>query len=148
MATVKSVTRAEIVAAARRHKGTRFRHQGRTDRNLDCVGVARAVGIEFEQIPADYDFRAYGRLPDPRKMIAELHKLLDPIELAIADAGDVILISSRGWSIHLGILARGDRGQLTIVHTTKEAGRCFECDFAPDWKRNARRAFRYRGVTD
>lgn len=147
MATVRPVTRAEIVVAARERLGTPFRHQGRA-RTLDCVGVARAVAIALEQIPADYDFRAYGRLPDPHKMRIELDALLDPIPLETADAGDVILISSEGWSIHLGILARGVRGQLTIVHTTREAGRCFECDFEPDWKASARMAFRYRGVSD
>jgi cell wall-associated NlpC family hydrolase len=149
METAKPVTRDQIVAAARELLGTRFRHQGRRPgRSLDCVGVARDVGITLKQIAADYDFRAYGRLPDPLKMRTELDSLLDPIELRTADAGDVILISSKGWSIHLGILARGARGQLTIIHTTKEVGRCFECDYEPEWRGSSRMAFRYRGVSD
>ena len=62
-----TVTRAQVVDAARKWLGTPWRHQGRNTHGIDCVGlvvvVCKGLGI------SSYDDTGYGRDPDPHKFL-------------------------------------------------------------------------------
>jgi cell wall-associated NlpC family hydrolase len=57
-----TTTAADVVAEARTWVGVPYRHQGRTRRGVDCLGVPivvlHALGVPFREAPPDYG-------PDP-----------------------------------------------------------------------------------
>lgn len=92
-----------MAARARALVGARFRPQGRDpELGLDCVGTAAAAaGIPADRIRRDYDWRG--------QTLAEIeHELCDlgcqPVALAAAEAGDVIVCEAGTGQFHLAML--------------------------------------------
>ncbi len=104
-----------VVARARAAIGCRFRRQGRDPADgFDCVGlVGRACGVV---VPGDYP----GRSGDAARAGAALAAAgLRPV--AVAAAGDVLLLASGPGQLHLAIWT-GDG----IVHADAVARRVVE----------------------
>jgi cell wall-associated NlpC family hydrolase len=138
-------TRAQIIAEARTWIGVRWRHQGRTRRGVDCVGLVvltgRACGLPIE------DFTAYQRH-------AHGHALLDPfdaqgvaVQLSAARPGDVIIFVDRHYPCHVGILSE-KAGVMAVVHAMADYGKVWETPYAGEWQRNARFAYAFPGLED
>lgn len=113
----------EIVAAARRCLGARFRPQGRDPRfGLDCVGVAAiAFGrpLPDDTVPDDYPLRGGSAEAIARSIDAVG---LRRIDMAEAAAGDLLLVAAGAEQFHLAILSgRGfihaDAGLRRVVET-------------------------------
>ena len=133
-------TREEIVEEARSWKGTPYLHQGRLKgRGVDCLGVVAMVGRALGL--TDYDRLDYGRLPNPRRMRAELKAHLVEISLRDALPGDVVHMS---WGIdpmHLGILTPAG-----IVHAYSRIPAVVEHPVDGEWRGRMRFAYRYPGI--
>ncbi|HMG48152.1 MAG TPA: NlpC/P60 family protein [Allosphingosinicella sp.] len=104
----------EIVAAGRALIGARFRPQGRSPTELDCVGLV-ALALEVERVPRDYALRG----GSAARLSEELAKAgLRPAESA--RAGDVLVMRAGSAQLHLGIftgagLIHGDAGLRRVV---------------------------------
>lgn len=135
--------RAEIIAEARTWIGTPFHHQAsRKHAGVDCgqlvIAVGHALGI-CEPMPV----RNYGRLPNPRRMLAEIERRIDRITTP-PQAGDILWVALRqGMPMHLMIIA--DPARNTVIHAYEPAGRVVETimPFAPTLIDSA---WAYRGV--
>lgn len=95
------MTREEIVAAARSQLGVRYQHQAAVrDVACDCIGliavVAEICGVGEAAIwSADPRRHAYASQPDPAMLREAAADYLDPIDLAAAGLGDVLLLRYR-----------------------------------------------------
>ena len=116
--------RAQVVASARGLVGARWRHQGRSARGVDCVGlvvlVCRELGL------SGYDSVAYGRDPDPRRFLGHFTDggaiRINPRD---AQDGDIILFHQQGYPCHVGLRTTRD-GAPWVVHATLARGRVVE----------------------
>lgn len=113
-----------IVAAARRHIGTPWRHQGRLPgAALDCAGLVIVVARELGLINAEWDVADYGRQPD-----GTLLRLCDSMMQRQPDlqTGRVILLSIARDPQHMGIVGDYRHGGFSIIHAASAAGRVVE----------------------
>ena len=138
-----TVTRGDIEAEARRWVGTPFRHQGRTERGLDCAGFI--IRVSYELGLAHEDWRAYGRQPDGSAVESILARL--GVVVPKPKRGDVLLLRFNGTPQHLAI-ATERRGQLYIVHSHSSAGRVVEHRFDERWRSRLVRAYTWEEVAD
>jgi hypothetical protein len=151
---------ARIVAEARRHEGTRWKHQGRLPGvALDCIGllvvVGRGLGVPLE------DRDDYGPCPNPRRFVAQLAAQLDrvsgsdPLSLEpdpgaadVARAGDWLAIFFEGGDgkrrrrTPQHIALRTDYG---LIHTDGDIGKVTEHTFDARWRSRVHSAWRLRG---
>lgn len=108
---------AAFVAAARSYIGTRWRHQGRDRRGLDCGGLLvvcmRAIGRDV------HDPRGYGRLPYRGSLEATMRSNYGdpqpmPCELQVGDAG--VFEVAADAPDHVGIIGDYVHGGLSLIH--------------------------------
>lgn len=98
------IARATVVATARGWLGTPWRHQGRNEHGLDCVGllavVCRELGI------SDYDVDGYARSPDTTRFLGHLKAGgAIPIRMAAAGEADIMAFKDQCFPCHVGILS-------------------------------------------
>lgn len=143
------VTRAAIVAAARRWIGTPYRHRASLEGvGCDCLGLVRGVWREFwgeepEALPAYApDWAEAGRT---EALIAAGSRHLVAVPVAEAREGDVVLFRWRPDlpAKHAGILVGPGR----FVHAYDGAA-VVESPLGPWWRRRLAAAFAFPGVDD
>ncbi len=121
---------ARVVAAARRHLGTPFHHQGRLPGvGLDCIGLLVAVARELD-LPHSDD-ATYGRRPRPAQLLAGMeHNLVRRLGCDLAP-GSVVVMGARRADLpqHVGILTEHPAGGLGLIHTDAHVGRVTEHAF-------------------
>lgn len=138
-------TRDDICNTARQFVGCRFRHQGRNENGVDCVGllvvVARAVG--YEHIT---DVEAYRRTPSANTIRETLAANCDEIPLEDVRRGDILLMRMGGRKPrHAGILL-SDGDDPLFIHAVTPAVRIQPIsDFPASW---FVAGFRMRGLID
>lgn len=90
-----------ILATARGLLGTPWRHMGRSEAGLDCIGLvwlaAYRAGVMLPHPPP------YTREPQDHALREALHAHLRPIPLGQAAAGDVLLFNLGLYAGHLGL---------------------------------------------
>lgn len=139
--------RSEIVAAARKWKGTPWQHQACLENvACDCIGLVRGTGKEFglEVDSSDLD---YSRVPyhKEERLYEKMKKYFDEIPTADIKPGDILLFGTANLpAYHAGILSYDD----FIVHTWLDVGKVVESRLDVSWKAQLKYAFRFRGVTD
>lgn len=137
------IDRAAVVAEARGWIGTRF-HRQASVRGVGCdciglvVGVARAFGFVGADVFATPEFRGYGSVPDPAKLIEAADRYLDPVEQA--QPGDVLVFRIEDEPAHFGLLAT----PTTMVHSYARARRVVEVTLAPFWSARLLRRYAFR----
>lgn len=130
---------SDVIAAARRHIGTPWRHQGRMPgRGLDCVGLCIVVAAELGL--ADVDFTAYDRRTDWPQFLAQYRR--HAVEMSRADAapGRMVIIPTEGTA-HVGILGDG-----TLIHAYARRRKVVEEAWSDDWKSRLVAVFAFPGV--
>lgn len=106
----------EIVAIANELIGMKYRHQGRGNGSIDCVGVpiyiAKKLGL------SDWDTVNYGPRPALRVFNELIIKTgLIRISMTELSRGDVVQISWEGTPpVHVGIIEVDARGQMWLIH--------------------------------
>lgn len=90
-----TVTRLDVLTAARSMLNVRFLHQGRDENGLDCVGFLVLLGKKIKY-PEIFDLGDYRRTPKPATMREMLEKNLDEIPLDEAQPGDIFWMRLHG----------------------------------------------------
>ena len=95
------IPRVTVISNALLWEGTRYKHQGRDEFGLDCVGliikVAHQCGV------TDYDTTNYPRRPNSHDFIREMKGQLTRLPKREIKSGDIIMFRSRGMPCHVGI---------------------------------------------
>lgn len=114
-----AVARADIVAEARTHIGTRWVHQGRLPGHaLDCAGLLIVVARSLGLVGDDFDINGYGRMPDGTMLQwCEAHmQRVHEIEL-----GAVLALATKEEPQHLGIVGDYVHGGWSLIHACNAA---------------------------
>lgn len=137
---------SQLAAAALRYRGVPFRHLGRTERALDCAGLAwiahRDCGVVLP------DFRRYGREPHNDGLIKHITVALgDPVAVAPVSldrlfAGDVVVMRFKVDPHHVAIVTDYPYGGLALVHACGEVKRVVWHRLAPDQVKRITHVFR------
>ena len=117
-------TRSDIVTAARGWLGVPWRHQGRNEHGVDCVGllvvVARALGL------SDYDSAAYGRDPSGDGFLKHFGEAGGTrVSPSKAEEGDIAVFRSGPYPVHAGFLTL-KHGVRHVLHASASAGKVVE----------------------
>lgn len=136
----RTVTGAEVIEHARALLGVPWRHQGRSDRGLDCVGLVLLAVQRAGAIPADFERRNYGRLPG-EELARKTGEYCD--ELTNSEPGALILIRWPGVrdASHVA-LCTGE----TLIHCYRNAGKVVEHGYREPWNRWTDSAWWFRGL--
>jgi cell wall-associated NlpC family hydrolase len=138
-------TRADIVADARSYLGVKWRHQGRTHKGIDCVGlvacIAHGRGI------SDYDNTNYGRSALTFDFLRVFRAHMDEVPVGQEQDGDVLVFIERARPCHAG-LATTRHGARHFVHASAADRQVLEEQYDEDWRARTRAVFRFRGLED
>lgn len=98
----RRVRSSDIIAAARFYLGVPFRHQGRSARGLDCLGL---LAVSLRDAGCKVSDRAdYGRAPNVAEMKAGLDsRLIRVPKTHIRTPGVIALFHDEAW-LHVGII--------------------------------------------
>ena len=118
--------RAEILQEARKYLGVRFRHQGRSDQGLDCLGLVLVVINKV--YGRDLEFTGYPKQPDARELRRNLNQELERIPVGQGIPGDVALLTYGGETTHLGFIT-----DVGIIHATALYRKVVEHSLAGSW---------------
>lgn len=136
------MTRAELIAEARRWIGTPFHHQGRArGAGADCIGLlagaAEACGYGPIDLPANYP-----ATPVPATLFGWLDGsgVVDAVPLDDALPGDLLLFQIAGQPTHFGLLT--DAGW---IHADNSYG-VVEVPLDAKWRARRLAAYRIRGI--
>ncbi len=115
-----------------------WRHQGRSLRGVDCVGLfyvlGKAVGLELEM------GNNYTRTPDPAILEAGMAEHCSRILKRDSIPGDLALIKYGDKTIHLVMFT--DKG---IIHCSRDMGTVVEHSIDQSWDRNIVSVWRLKG---
>lgn len=141
-----SVTRDDVVAAARDLVGAPWKHQGRNAKTgVDCVGfvvlVARALEIPH------WDRTDYNRRANRDSLTAPLKDQMIQIGLGEVGDGDVMVFGDIGpYPCHLGIRSTR-RDTAHIIHAYARWRKVVEQPLDKDlWRQASSYAFRFPGL--
>lgn len=140
---LSAAERTAFIAVARSFAGVPFRHRGRTERGVDCLGLVvvamHAIGRQMQDRPA------YGR--DPTGDLGAMQEAArahfgKPIALKNLRPGDVVLMQWHQQPTHVAIVTDNPNG-LGLIHSLiKPIGRVVEHRLADPWPRRITEAYR------
>jgi cell wall-associated NlpC family hydrolase len=133
-----TVTRQDIVAAARGYLGVRWHHQGRSKAGVDCLGLVVVVAHELGLSTADST--DYGRLPDGMRLRNELARHLEFVR-GPGEPGDVLLFRFERRPMHVGIVS-----DIGLIHAFANLRKVVEHRLDDAWRARVVSAFRFPGV--
>lgn len=147
--------RNAVIAEARQWIGTPYAHQQMV-RGLgcDCVGLIRGVGIATGVMPERRDdwarFNAYGRRPNPRRMLEGMHTFLVPLADGVEpQPGDIAWVQWReNLPMHLALWATDVRGQPQLIHSFSDVGRVVAHGINDLWRNRFVSFWSYPGVSE
>lgn len=106
-------TSDEIVQYARTWLGVPWKHQGRSQRGVDCAGLLVMVADHFS-LPYE-DLMGYGRQPDGR-FLEQIRKFTRPARPRRPLHGAVGVFNDSIMPCHTGIFAVDSAGRITVIH--------------------------------
>lgn len=133
--------RLALIAAARGYLGVRFRHQGRSERGIDCAGLVVVSLQAGGREPNDVE--AYGREPlnqGLRGMLVE--NFGEPVPKDEMRSGDVVLMRFRGEPSHVGIVGDYPYGGVSLIHAFAQVKKVVEHRIDDEWLGNIVEVFR------
>jgi len=138
------MTADDIITTARAAIGVPFRHQGRTLRGLDCVGLLVFVCDRMGVAVADRD--GYPERPSNGLLEGAFSEhvasgVLQRIEVTKMQPGDFLMMRFGREPQHLAILA-GD----TIIHSYMTVKQVCEHRFDARWRSRVVAVYRLTGV--
>ena len=132
------MTPADVIAEARQWVGVPFRHQGRSERGIDCVGLPIVVCQNIGLIGPNFEITNYGRLPS-LDLVERLKSHCQPIPAPVA--GSLIVIAWTKIAAHVAICT----GE-TMIHAYESVGRVVEHGYRGRWIRLTHSAWAIPGV--
>lgn len=134
----------DLIAQARALVGVPWRHQGRSEFGVDCIGLIdlsfKRAGIDWAKLVGVVDRRNYGRgaQPDLLRLVKEhCEPTYQPVDGCLI----VVKFPHDPYPRHFGIYASGN-----IIHANAVAGRVVEHGFRGVWKRCQHSLWRIPGV--
>lgn len=137
------VTTTQIVDEARKWKGVPWRHQGRTERGIDCAGLVVCVAKELGL--SDFDTTDYQRTAQQHKLLGYFREHMDARPLKDVRPGDVILFRDSAYPCHVAMVGESN-GRLSIIHAHAERRVVLEEPLTEHWRGKWVAAFRFKGV--
>lgn len=114
------MTGADVVAEARTHLGTPWRHQGRLPGvALDCAGLLIVVARRLGLVADGFDVNGYSRAPDG-SMLDWCDRCLTRI--GALELGAVLVMQTSREPQHLGIVGDYRHGGWSLIHASSAAG--------------------------
>lgn len=122
-----------LVESARKYKGVKFRHRGRTGYSLDCAGLPWLAYSDLGAVLPDV--KIYGRDPSadeqslPDRVAEALGEpvAVAPVTLADLQVGDVVIRKYELYPHHIMIVGNAPyAGSLTVVHACGLEGKVVE----------------------
>lgn len=140
------VNRTEIVEAARKYKGTKFKKLGRSKAGMDCVGLlvmaGRDVGLTIEDMD-DYDFSLKSSIFQNHIM-----KQSYPADKTDLKPGQIVMLRDSIYPFHSGIIGQDKRtNQLTVINANMKRRMVIEEPISM-WAGKISRVREYAGITD
>ncbi len=142
-----SITRDEIVAAARRWVGTPYHHQASVrGAGTDCLGLVRGIWKELygteAEAPLAYS-RDWAEASGREAMIEAAARHLVRVPITLIETGDVIVFRLRAGTVakHAAIVT----GASTMIHAM-EGAPASEVALTNWWRRRIAGAFQFPGV--
>lgn len=140
------MTRDEIVEEARKYVAakTRWTHQGRTIRGVDCIGLicclATTFGVEY------VDREGYSRNPDGT-FVEHILKYMVYRKPQTLVKGCAVVLRDHHNPCHIGIITE-KHGRFYLLHSSIQKHRVVEEEWTPEWQSKFRCAVDFPGVTD
>ena len=135
--------RLALIAAARSFLGVPFRHQGRTVKGMDCIGL---IVLAFAAIGKPLRNRSdYGRLPANAKLDRELLEhfgegfapdYLEP------QPGDVVSMTWAKEAAHVAIITPHPDRRIGLIHSSRDFDRVVEHGIDADWRSRIVKVYR------
>lgn len=124
--------RTAFIAAARSYLGVRFKHQGRSRRGLDCIGLCIVSMRDVGRQP--WDSPAYGTTPATQGLREGLVRNLgDPVPKVTMREGDIALMAFVGEPSHVGIVTEYPLGGFALLHTFAQVRKVVEHRMDAAW---------------
>ena len=135
-----------VVAQARTHLNTRFKHQGRTPRGLDCAGLLVLTLTELGH--SIVDRKSYGREPHKDGLRQTVQANMgQPLPAGAAMMpGDIVLMRFVREPHHLGILGDHPTAGLTLIHSFAEVGKVVEHRLDGRWASRILEVYRFAPI--
>ena len=130
----------EIVNAARAYVGIPYRHQGRTRRGLDCVGLL--IRCAHDLNISDFDINGYSRIPSGAMMSRLMAEQMDRLNDSAYQCGDVLHMAFDRQPQHIAIVS--NLSPLRIIHADSVAGAVVEHSLDQQWLARVRGHYRLR----
>lgn len=144
-----TVSRADVVEAARLWLGTPYHHQASLRGvGCDCLGLVRGVWRELygeePEAPPPYS-QSWAESLGEETLAAAALRRLDPVQTGRERPGDVLLFRWRAHlpAKHCAILTEPD----LIIHA-HDGAEVAEVAFSSWWRRHRSHAFSFPGVSD
>ena len=123
----------DAVIAARRYLGVPFRHRGRSERALDCVGLIVRAFADCGRM-VSHDKEHYGREPHAdglrEQLILEFGQPASDVQV-----GDVALIAYNTIiPHHVAIVGNYRYGGFSLIHADGMAGKVVEHRLDAKWR--------------
>lgn len=96
-----TITRAAVIAEARKWIDVPYHHQGRTKFGADCIGLIVGIGHTLGFLPSEFETIVYGREPDGVTLIAEIEKYCTLVEYW--QPGDLLVFRIKSNPRHLAL---------------------------------------------
>jgi len=141
-------TREDIVRVARSYIGTPWHHMGRKPGiALDCAGVLICDGRELGIFAPDFDVPNYLPTPDGT-MLDVVDEYMIRISRSALRPGDAVGVITDADPQHLGIVADGKYGRLSVIHASNDRAHPFVAERPLVFTRNFRfaAAWKFPGV--
>ena len=122
-----------LVEAARKYKGVKFRHRGRTPYSLDCAGLPWLAYADLGVVLPDV--KIYGRDPSaddqslPDRVAETLGEPVKvaPVTLSDLRPGDVVIRKYEIYPHHIMVVGNAPYGnELTVIHACGLEGKVVE----------------------
>lgn len=134
------MTGTDLIIAARELVGTPYRHQGRNEFGVDCIGLLILALTRAGVLPADFERSNYGRLPGS-ELLDKTAIYCEPLHRP--EPGCMALIR---WP---GDRAPGHAAFVTgrnLIHAHRHAGRVIEHRYGEPWQSWTHGWHWFRGV--
>jgi cell wall-associated NlpC family hydrolase len=122
-----------------------WRHQGRSRRGIDCVGVV--IMLAHELGLSDFDTTAYARSPNGVDFLTGFKKHMDRVAPGEERPGDVVVMRDSVLPCHCGVLVQF-RGETHLIHAAARRKKVVIEPFKGGIKAKKIAVFRYRGLVD
>ena len=134
----------KVVEEARKWLGVKWRHQGRTEHGIDCVGllamVARGIGMEHK------DTTNYVRYSHGAEFLSHLNASgLVPQKTSDAGEGSVLVLLDHAYPCHVAIQSE-KYGVPHMIHAYAPRRRVVEDPLTDQWLKKRIAAYTYPGA--